>query len=63
MGKVGEGAGRGFMAQVLGCDSMGMPDTGGRCDSGGWAGAMILSTLVTNSLTLLAAHLPSSRLK
>ena len=29
MGKVGEG-GRGFMAQVLGCDSMGTPDTGGR---------------------------------
>ena len=38
MGKVGEGAGRGFMAHVLGCDSMGMPDTGGRGDSGGWAG-------------------------
>ena len=31
MGKVGEGDGRrGFMAHVLGCDSMGMPGTGGR---------------------------------
>ena len=30
MGKeVGEGAGRGFMAQVLGSDSMEMPDTEG----------------------------------